>query len=93
MVGCDTCSFWVHAGCDRLAAKVMASKEDMDYHCPHCRKLRNIHNRLVALQQAELAVRAAEPRPPRTAFHLFATEIQKYAPSDLDLLLMWQPSS
>ena len=77
MVGCDTCSFWVHTHCDRLAAKAMASGGDIDYYCPHCRKLRNINARLSALQQAENAVRTAEPRPPRSAFHLFAAEIHK----------------
>lgn len=77
MVGCDTCSFWVHAHCDRLAGKVMSAGEEMDYFCPQCRKARNIHNRLAALQQAELAVRSAEPRQTRTAFQLFAAEIHR----------------
>lgn len=77
MVGCDTCTFWVHASCDRLARKALASADQMDYYCPHCRKVRNFNNRLVALQQAQHAVQSAEPRPPRTAYHIFAQEIHR----------------
>ena len=40
MVGCDTCSFWVHASCDRLAAKALSSAEQMDFHCRQCRRVR-----------------------------------------------------
>ena len=78
MVGCDSCSFWVHAGCDRLANKALSSSE-LDYYCPQCRKVRNFHARVAALQQAENAVRAAEPRAPRSAYHLFAQEIHRSA--------------
>jgi hypothetical protein len=77
MVGCDTCSFWVHAACDRLAAKALMSADQMDYFCRQCRRLRNFNNRLSALQQAERDLRSAEPRQPRSAFGLFATEIQR----------------
>lgn len=77
MVGCDTCDFWVHSSCDRMAAKVLASGEDMDYFCPQCRKAKNADNRLMALRQAEAAVQAAQPRQPRTAYHLFSAEIHK----------------
>jgi len=77
MVGCDTCSFWVHAACDRLAAKALSASEQMDFHCRQCRRVRNFNNRLAALQQAEHALRIAEPRQPRSAFGLFATEIQR----------------
>lgn len=76
MVGCDSCSFWVHASCDRLANKAL-STADLDYYCPQCRKVKNINNRLTALQQAEHAVRSAEPRPPRSAYQLFAQEIHR----------------
>ncbi len=77
MVGCDTCSFWVHAACDRLANKALHSADQMDYYCTQCRKVRNFNNRVAALQQAENAVRSAEPRPPRSAYQLFATEIHR----------------
>ena len=77
MVGCDSCSFWVHASCDRLAAKALSAAEQMDFHCRQCRRVRNFNNRLAALQQAQHALRIAEPRHPRSAFGLFATEIQR----------------
>ena len=80
MVGCDTCSFWVHASCDRLAGKALSSADQRDYFCPQCRKVKNFNNRLAALQQAEHAVRSAEPRPPRSAYQYFATEIHRSVP-------------
>jgi hypothetical protein len=39
MVGCDTCSYWVHAACDCKAKEVMDApeNEEVDYFCPICR--------------------------------------------------------
>ena len=77
MVGCDSCSFWVHSGCDPQAHQVLNSATDEAYHCPDCRQKTSSKSRLAELRKAEEEVRKAQPKKPRTAYNLFAAEIHK----------------
>ena len=77
MVGCDSCPFWIHDHCDPMAAKLLRSTKEQPYHCPSCRQAKSHESKLAALREAEEAVRAAQPRKPRSAYQLFAAEIHK----------------
>ena len=77
MVGCDSCTFWVHAHCDPSAAKVLKADCEEPYNCPACREKKTAKSRLAELKKAEDDVRKHQPRRPRSAYNLFAAEIHQ----------------
>jgi hypothetical protein len=80
MAGCDNCSFWVHDHCDQGAMAALNTEGDIPYYCPPCRRQAEAHHQLQTLRQAEAQLRAAQPRRPRSAYHLFSLELHKCAP-------------
>ena len=77
MVGCDSCTFWVHSHCDPAAAKALKASGDDTYHCPACKEKKSAKSRLAELRKAEEDVRKHQPRRPRSAYNLFAAEIHQ----------------
>ena len=81
MAGCDNCGYWVHDMCDPLAAIALEAEDESEvpYYCPPCKRQAEAAAKLNALRAAEAQLRAAQPRRPRSAFHLFSSEIHKCA--------------
>ncbi len=77
MAGCDNCSFWVHDHCDPLASVALHAPSDIPFYCTPCKRQAEAHAKLTALRQAEAQLRAAQPRRPRSAYHLFSMELNK----------------
>lgn len=49
MVGCDSCDFWIHDGCDFEAARILANgaSDAEPYNCPMCRSSHQAQVRLL----------------------------------------------
>ena len=89
MEGCDNCNFWVHDFCDPQAARVLAhiarGDDEEPYMCPLCRRQQDARAKLAAMASAEAAMKAAQPRQPRSAYNLFSLEIHKWVHGSLCL--------
>jgi hypothetical protein len=79
MAGCDNCSFWVHDHCDPAANVALHAPSDIPFYCAPCKRQAEAHAKLTALRAAEAQLRAAQPRRPRSAYHLFSLELNKCA--------------
>ncbi|EIE18305.1 hypothetical protein COCSUDRAFT_83606 [Coccomyxa subellipsoidea C-169] len=75
MAGCDNCSFWVHDHCDPAANVALHAPSDIPFYCAPCKRQAEAHAKLTALRAAEAQLRAAQPRRPRSAYHLFSMEL------------------
>jgi hypothetical protein len=80
MAGCDNCSFWVHDHCDPAASVALHAPSDIPFYCAPCKRQAEAHAKLTALRQAEAQLRSAQPRRPRSAYHLFSMELNKCGP-------------
>ncbi len=85
MAGCDNCSFWVHDHCDPAANVALHAPSDIPFYCAPCKRQAEAHAKLTALRAAEAQLRAAQPRRPRSAYHLFSLELNKCALSHVSV--------